>query len=175
MLVQAAQSAHEGVCSVSGLPGRLHLDSSKLAFLSHRSDGNTKQNSIIKDKGNKLSQSVKYMCEQIHTCAHTWGLNVQVTRFKGNMTAHHTLVLKWLFYILYINLPILYTYNTLGNWIIRYDMSTALVTLHRPRVGRAQILDVIHCDLCLEHLCNVYTVIRCENIYLLTFSLAFLF
>ena len=58
MLVQAAQSAHEGVCYVSGLPGRLHLDSSKLAFLSHGSDGNTKQNSTIKDKGNKLSQSI---------------------------------------------------------------------------------------------------------------------
>ena len=51
-------------------------------------------------------------------------------------------------------------------------MSTALVTLHRPRAGQAQILDVIYAWNIF--LCNVYTVIRCENINLLTFSLAFL-
>lgn len=49
-----------------------------------------------------------------------------------------------------------------------------LVNMHfRCRVWLAQILDVIHCDLFLGHLCDIYKVIRHENANLFTFSVVY--
>ena len=42
------------------------------------------------------------------------------------------------------------------------------------RVWQAQILDVIHCHLLLEHPCDVYKIIRHENAKLLKYSVVFL-
>ena len=43
----------------------------------------------------------------------------------------------------------------------------------RCRAWQAQIIDIIHSDLLLEHPCNVHKVIACENASLLVFSIVF--
>ena len=63
----------------------------------------------------------------------------------------------------------------LANDAVRFACYTSFwVNIHfRCRAWQAQIIDVIHSDLLLEHPCNVRKVIACENASLLASSIVF--